>query len=304
MARLKAEYSAVLRSALDSDKLASVSMEADWLFGKLLLCVDANGRYWSDPGTIAAKALTKRLLSGHITAPKVAEWLDELQAAGLIDRYEAEGDKVLEVVNFFRPKAWAAGAKFPARTGAYQPVPAGTDVYRPVPNEIEPVPPGDTEAEEEAEEEQTTSSSNAREAQDDDDVELTPHRLPDYIPEHLVEQWTQVLDGVRYMEPLYGKLRNGHWRLAVQLGIFQVCPAPGGDTEIARQRHFLEMRDAKVADKVRTWLFATAKAAKTKAKPMPWLVKALESGPHPERGFLPHFGHDDLVEPTAQGVAS
>lgn len=114
MGRVSAQYTAVLRSSLMSKKLAAVSRDAEWLFLKLLLAIDSQGCFHAKPFNVCAQVLTPRFEAGTVTVADAKGWLDELEAAGLIARYEADGDELLQVCNFYRPKSWAKGALFPA----------------------------------------------------------------------------------------------------------------------------------------------------------------------------------------------
>lgn len=95
-------YVQLLRSFPDSDKLNTVSEGAECLFLRLLAVTDDAGRYPADPGWVAAKVFTHRLISGTVTPDIVAERLGELERATLIALYDVQRKAYLQIVNLFR----------------------------------------------------------------------------------------------------------------------------------------------------------------------------------------------------------
>lgn len=103
MARISQNYQAVLRSVLDSNKLAMVSDGAELLYFKLLLASDSEGRYHGSAFRVMARALTAKAETGVIETKMVEGWLVELAEMELIERYETEGQVYLRILDYFDP---------------------------------------------------------------------------------------------------------------------------------------------------------------------------------------------------------
>lgn len=80
-----------------SETLARVSVHARWNFAGLWTYADDEGRGRADARLIKAAIWA---LDDEVTAQEVAAFLDELEAEGLICRYEAGGKRYLHIVNF------------------------------------------------------------------------------------------------------------------------------------------------------------------------------------------------------------
>jgi hypothetical protein len=104
--------SRVLREGLlDSDAIGAVSPGAEMLFVRLLLLADDFGRYDGRVSVICRRAfVNRRSVDEHMTA----DWLHELDNAGLVRLYEVDGRPYLEVMNF-RQRTRSQVSKYPAR---------------------------------------------------------------------------------------------------------------------------------------------------------------------------------------------
>jgi hypothetical protein len=107
--------SRVLREGLlDSDAIGAVSVGAELLFVRLLLLADDFGRYDGRVSVICRRAfVNRRSVDEHMTA----DWLHELDSAGLVRLYEVDNKPYLELQNF-RQRTRAQVSKYPARLDA------------------------------------------------------------------------------------------------------------------------------------------------------------------------------------------
>lgn len=87
----------VSRSISQSEQLGSVSLEADYLFGRCIPHLDRDGRMSGKPELV--KAITCPLRA-EIPQFAVAQFIHELVQVGLVRWYECEGKQVLEFPNF------------------------------------------------------------------------------------------------------------------------------------------------------------------------------------------------------------
>ena len=88
----------IKESVCTSDSLASVSPEAERLFWRLVVRCDDFGRYEARPTVVLGTCLTAFVT--RFTPQMVEEWLDEIEEAGLIARYEVKGKDFLSVLNW------------------------------------------------------------------------------------------------------------------------------------------------------------------------------------------------------------
>ena len=86
----------ILRDWTDSDRVNAVSANAERLFVRLIMKADDYGCFYADPRMV--KAYLFPLLDVRI--PDITRWLDELETAGLVATYDAEGRRFIEVTNF------------------------------------------------------------------------------------------------------------------------------------------------------------------------------------------------------------
>lgn len=83
----------------DSDKVNSVSMEAETLFTRLLAKCDDGANFEANPTLLMSYLLAKRIESGCVSVTKTLQWRNELVTAGLIQLYEVAGKEYLHIVN-------------------------------------------------------------------------------------------------------------------------------------------------------------------------------------------------------------
>lgn len=83
--------------ALKSEKLASVGAEAERCYWRLATHCDDDGRAEDNPRLFAAYLFP---LHDEADGAAVNDWLDELETAGLIVRYESDGDRFLAVTRW------------------------------------------------------------------------------------------------------------------------------------------------------------------------------------------------------------
>lgn len=121
MARPLRSSRAVLKSALNSSRLAGVSEGAELLFFKLLLAVDDEGRFWGSGHQVLSRAMTHRSEHGQVTSEDVDSRLAELESVGLIHRYRTDAGQFLELSTYWQPKNRGRQiVQFPAPEGPPQ----------------------------------------------------------------------------------------------------------------------------------------------------------------------------------------
>jgi hypothetical protein len=96
-------------SALESDKIAAVSEQAEVLFYRLLMLADDFGRFDGRVPVIRGRAF---VLRPQVTDVVIEARLSELEQSGLIHRYMAGGKPYLEIPRFGQRKR-AEKSKFP-----------------------------------------------------------------------------------------------------------------------------------------------------------------------------------------------
>jgi hypothetical protein len=102
----------ILRDWTDSYRVEALTAAGERMFVRLIMKVDDHGRFHADP------RLVKSACFPLLTVPDthVGRWLDELDAAGLIVRYEVAGRKCLSICGFAQ-RLRAKRAKFPPPDG-------------------------------------------------------------------------------------------------------------------------------------------------------------------------------------------
>lgn len=100
-----AEGRFISRSIATNGQLKRVSLEADYLFGRMIPHLDREGRIDGDPDVVKAMACPLR---GEITSELIATCLAELDTVGLIEWYEVDGRQVAQFPAF---KAHQRGMK-------------------------------------------------------------------------------------------------------------------------------------------------------------------------------------------------
>ena len=97
---------------LFSIPVSRLSPQAELLYRKLLSVVDDFGRYYAYPPEIIMSSCYP-LQVQSITTDEIAAWLTEIETNGLINVYESDGKRVLEIVKF-NQRQRASKSKFPA----------------------------------------------------------------------------------------------------------------------------------------------------------------------------------------------
>ena len=103
------------RSISVCGQLGAVSLEADYLFARMIPHADREGRIAGDPRTIKATCCPMR---DEFSVPIIERCVQELSAQGLIVTYEAQGTRVIALPGFFRHQRGArfdreASSRFP-----------------------------------------------------------------------------------------------------------------------------------------------------------------------------------------------
>lgn len=119
-----------------SSSVASCSIHAQLLWSRLLAAADDQGRQLGDPLLVRAACLP---LVEAATPRKIEQWLSEIEAAGMIRRYEANGQRLIQISKWWDyqagmrhawPSRWPAPQGWAADTvrghGAAGRDPAGT----------------------------------------------------------------------------------------------------------------------------------------------------------------------------------
>lgn len=92
-------FNPLLKSYPDSEKINAVSEGSETLFTRLIAqCDDAN-HYYGDAAMVLGKLYTRRMALGQVTAKEIQRRLDELSNSRLIEIYEADGRKYIEIIN-------------------------------------------------------------------------------------------------------------------------------------------------------------------------------------------------------------
>lgn len=102
---------AVYPSAATSISLARCSIEAQLLFTRLIAAADDQGRLQGDPMLVKAQCLP---LVDKATTKAVERWLAELDTQGVIQRYEAGDQALVQVVKWWEYQGWLRHL-FPSR---------------------------------------------------------------------------------------------------------------------------------------------------------------------------------------------
>ena len=94
---------AVYPSAATSLSLARCSVEAQLLFTRLIAAADDQGRLQGDPLLVKAQCVP---LIDRATTKSVDRWLAELDANGMVVRYEAEGQALIQIAKWWSYQSW------------------------------------------------------------------------------------------------------------------------------------------------------------------------------------------------------
>lgn len=101
---------------LFSVPVSMLSPEAELLYRKLMSVADDFGRFYAAPIQILLSSCYP-LQVGKISEKDISKWMKELGKHGLVDVYETEGKKVLEIIKFNQRRR-ATKSKFPGKTGS------------------------------------------------------------------------------------------------------------------------------------------------------------------------------------------
>lgn len=88
----------ILRDITDSEKVNSLSAQAEVLFYRLMMKADDYGVFHAKPSLIKANCYPLRLDS--VREAEISRWLTECEKAGLIAFYNAESKPFLVIINF------------------------------------------------------------------------------------------------------------------------------------------------------------------------------------------------------------
>ena len=102
----------ILRDYTDSAKFEHLTAAAERLFCRLVTKADDFGRFHADPRLVRSACFPR----SELAAESVGAWLAELDAAGIIHRYTAQGKDCLVILNFGQRNR-ATASKFPADVG-------------------------------------------------------------------------------------------------------------------------------------------------------------------------------------------
>jgi len=105
----------ILRDWTDSEKVNSLSPEAERFFTRLIMKADDYGRYSADPRILTSTLFP--LLIGKADCQTTDGWLAECRTAQLVQTYETgEGKKILQILNF-QQRVRQDKSKWPDRDG-------------------------------------------------------------------------------------------------------------------------------------------------------------------------------------------
>lgn len=101
----------MLRDWTNSEKVDSVSFQAEVFFARLIMKVDDYGCFYADPRLLKANLFPLRL--DKVREADLTRWVAECHKAGLIVLYQADNQKKYLQINDFRQRLDKAKAKFP-----------------------------------------------------------------------------------------------------------------------------------------------------------------------------------------------
>lgn len=91
----------MIRDWSDSEKIESISFQAEVLLVRLIMKADDFGSYYGNPKLIKSFCFPLR---DSIREADISRWLHELASAGLIVFYAAENKRLLNIINFGQRK--------------------------------------------------------------------------------------------------------------------------------------------------------------------------------------------------------
>lgn len=86
----------LLKDWTTSEKIDSISLEAEVFFTRLIMKADDYGSYHSNPKLLKAALFPLK----DVTFNQIGEWVHECMVAGLIFLYEVEGKEYIRINNF------------------------------------------------------------------------------------------------------------------------------------------------------------------------------------------------------------
>ena len=98
-----------------SERLASLSFEAEVLWYRLLVCADDFGRFDARPIIVRSRAMPLR----DVCLTDVGQWLDELAEKGLVQIYTWDDKPYLKICRWTERQR-ANASKFPDESGCYE----------------------------------------------------------------------------------------------------------------------------------------------------------------------------------------
>lgn len=100
----------VREGILTSEKVCSLSWDAETFYRRLMSIVDDFGRYYANPKLLRAACYPLQL--DQVSDADVGKWLSKSRKAALVSVYEVEGKQYLEILNF-KQQVRAKASKFP-----------------------------------------------------------------------------------------------------------------------------------------------------------------------------------------------
>lgn len=91
-------YNPLLKSYPDSERVNAVSMPAETLYTRLIAQSDDAGRYWGDARMVLGRLFTQRSIAGQVGEPEIEAMICELEAVGLVRRYQVREIQYIELV--------------------------------------------------------------------------------------------------------------------------------------------------------------------------------------------------------------
>jgi len=109
----------MLRDWTCSENVDQLSPGAEVLFIRLIMKADDYGAYYGNPKLLKSNLFPLK----EIPTEHVEEWLEELQASGLIINYKAEGKRFIEIQEF-NQRLRQKNRKFPEIPEDWEELPA------------------------------------------------------------------------------------------------------------------------------------------------------------------------------------
>ncbi len=186
----------MLRDWTRSDRVNSLSVQAERFFVRLIMKVDDYGCYYADPRILKADLFP---LLENVRNTDIPRWLAECQKSGLIAMYDYEGKRYLQIRDF-RQRLDKAKSKFPLPTN--QPV----NDFREVVNDF----PAEVEVEYEVEKEKEKREA-FRPPTLDDVIEFMCEKLDDFTAQAEASKFISFYESKGW---IVGKVKMKNWKAA------------------------------------------------------------------------------------------